>query len=198
MTSYAAIIRSYKADAERREDEDAWWSDRSLNFQQVIRRASLSEIPGKNRLIRYGHQCRLPRAVLVETADLLSSLEVAIEQTSSFDELYNFVSNVCSTIHGAGDLYAYDVAQRIGIRLGLLPERIYLHTGVKLGAKALGIPVAGRKSIEIDELPPALRSLTATEAEDVLCIYKSHFGRVDTEISEVRGCSPSRARPNRC
>ena len=200
MSSYRAVLRSYAADAERRKAEDAWWSDPSLSLSETIRRASLSEIPSKGRLVRFGHQCRLSRDVLVETADALAALEREIARSNSFDDLYDLVSNVCSTVYGAGDLYAYDVAQRIGLRLGLHPEKIYLHTGTRVGARALGIDVAGRKSIGMDELPPTLRSLSPAEAEDVLCIYKGYFGEPNDEdfASEVRGCSPRIGRSTRC
>jgi hypothetical protein len=200
MSSYRAVLRSYAADAERRKAEDDWWSDPSLSLSKAIRRASLSEIPSRGRLVRFSHQCRLAREVLVETAEALAALEREIARSNSFDDLYALVSNVCSTIYGAGDLYAYDVAQRIGLRLGLHPEKIYLHTGTRVGARALGIDVAGRNSIRIDELPPPLRALSPAEAEDVLCIYKSYFGNPDEEdtVPEVRGCSPRMGRSSRC
>lgn len=197
MSSYAAILRSYAADAKRRGAEDAWWSDPGLSLRDTIRRASLSEIPSRGRLVRHSHQCRLPRTVLVEAADILTSLEHEIARSSSFHELYELVSNVCSTVYGAGHLYAYDLAQRLGLRLGLRPDRVYLHTGVRIGARALGIPVAGRKSISMDELPPTLRSLSPSEAEDVLCIYKSYFGKDDDDVSNASGCSP-RMKSSRC
>lgn len=199
MSSYATIMRSYTADAKRRGAEDAWWSDTGLSLRDTIRRVSLSEIRSSSgRLVRYSHQCRLSRAVLAETADILTSLEHEIARSSSFDELYDLVSNVCSTVYGAGDLYAYDVAQRLGLRLGLHPTRVYLHTGVRVGARALGIPVAGRKSIRMEELPPALRSLSPSEAEDVLCIYKSYFGKDDDHVPDASGCSPRMKQPSRC
>lgn len=202
MTSYEAILRSYRADAERRASEEAWWSDSDLNLRDAIRRATLSEIPSRGRLVRYSHQCRLSRRVLAEAAVTLTSLQSEIARSSSFEELYDLVSNVCSTVCGAGDLFAYDVAQRLGLRLGLHPDRVYLHTGVRIGARALGIPVAGRKSIGMDELPPALRSLSPSEAEDVLCIYKSYLAEPlagdESEVSAAKSCSVRLKRAGRC
>jgi hypothetical protein len=198
MSNYEAILRSYRTDAKRRASEEAWWSDPDLGLRETIRRASLSEIPSRGRLVRYSHQCRLSRSVLTETADMLTSLEGEIARFSSFDELYGLISNVCSTVYGAGDLYAYDVAQRIGLRLGLHPDRVYLHTGVRTGARALGLNISGRKSIRMDELPPALRSLTPSEAEDVLCIYKGFFGKDDENVPDTSGCSPRVRHRSRC
>jgi hypothetical protein len=198
VNSYEAVIRSYKAGAAHRETEAAWWSDAGLSLRDTIRRASLSEIPSKGRLVRYSHQCRLSRSVLTEVADRLTSLEGEIARCSSFDELYTLISNVCSTVYGAGDLYAYDVAQRIGLRLGLHPDKVYLHTGVRVGARALGLNVSNRESIGVDELPPALRSLTPSEAEDVLCMYKCYFGKDDRDVPDVSGCSPRMKQLSRC
>ena len=69
----------------------------------------------------------------------------------------------------------YDTALRIGAKLGLEPEVVYLHRGTRSGMKALGLDV-GRPFIEVDELPQALRSLRPHEIEDCVCIYKSELG----------------------
>jgi hypothetical protein len=47
-----------------------------------------------------------------------------------------------------------------------------VHAGTRDGARALGLN-AQRHALEMSELPPAIRKLTAREAEDLLCIYKS-------------------------
>lgn len=201
MSTYAAILRSYRADADRRAREEAWWSDPSLRLGETIRRACLSQIPSKGRLVRFSHQCILQRTVLAEAADILVSLEGEIAQSASFDALYDLVSNVCSALYGAGELYAYDVSQRIGLRIGLRPERVYLHRGTRAGARALGINVSGRKSIAMDELPAGLRSLTPSEAEDALCIYKSYFGateRDNADVADTSGCTVRMERASRC
>ena len=201
MTTYEAILRNYRAEAERRRSEEEWWSDPTIGLCETIVRACLSEVPSNGRSIRHGHQCLLRRGVPAEAARILASLEHEISGCASFDELHDLITNVCSTLYGAGELYAYDVAQRVGLRLGLRPERVFLHRGTRAGARALGISVSGRKSIGIDELPRALRSLSPAEAEDVLCIYKSYFPKLDRnddDASDARSCLPRSVRSRRC
>lgn len=41
---------------------------------------------------------------------------------------------------GVGPLAVYDVSDRIGSYLGIRPEKVYLHCGVRQGARALGLP----------------------------------------------------------
>jgi hypothetical protein len=71
----------------------------------------------------------------------------------------------------------YDTALRIGARLGLSPQQVYLHAGTRHGPEALGFD-RGRSSISLDEVPPPMNGLTAEEAEDVLCIYAADLARV--------------------
>lgn len=176
MASFDAILRSFAADAERRDDEHDWWQADGLSRADAIRRAGLSMIPGKKRLIRHGHQCRLPGAVLSEATQSILALEHEIAAVTEFDDLHALVRVACSSIQGTGPLYCYDVAHRIGLHLGMEPDLIYMHTGTREGARALGVDVAGRAHIRLNDLPRPLRVLSAAEAEDVLCIYKSWFG----------------------
>ena len=55
--------------------------------------------------------------------------------------------------------YIADLSDRTGrdLHLGLEPERIYLHSGTREGAKVLGF--TGRKTIEVHELPEELQVL---------------------------------------
>lgn len=176
MASFDAIIRSFKSDSSDRDREHEWWQAEGLSLVDAIRRAGLSMVPGKKRLIRQSHQCRLPGAVLTEATAAVLSLVDEIAAARDFDELHSLVRAACASVQGTGPLYCYDVAHRIGLHLGIHPEVIYLHTGTREGAKALGINVTGREHIAVTELPKPLQVLSAGDAEDVLCIYKSWFG----------------------
>ncbi|MBI1997211.1 MAG: hypothetical protein HYW03_03845 [Deltaproteobacteria bacterium] len=68
----------------------------------------------------------------------------------------------------------YDTALRIGARLGLEPERVYIHSGTRVGARRLGLDWRA-KWIEPKDLPKPLRSLPPWQVEDILCIYKDWF-----------------------
>lgn len=188
MASFDAILRSFAADAERRDDEHEWWQANGLSLSDAIRRAGLSMIPGKKRLIRHSHQCRLPGAVLSEATQAILAFEHAITATTEFDDLHSLVRVVCSSVQGTGPLYCYDVAHRIGLHLSIEPDVIYMHTGTREGAKALGINVAGRAHIRVYDLPRPLRVLSAADAEDVLCIYKAWFGDAMIEQPIMSRC----------
>jgi hypothetical protein len=69
----------------------------------------------------------------------------------------------------------YDTALRIGAKLGLEPDVVYLHRGTRSGVKVLGMD-AGRPFVRPDELPDELRVLRPHEIEDCLCIYKVELG----------------------
>jgi len=76
-----------------------------------------------------------------------------------------------------GPLTVYDTALRIGARLGLSPQKVYLHAGTRHGAAVLGFG-PDRPSISLSELPKPLDELNAEEAEDVLCIYAADLARL--------------------
>jgi hypothetical protein len=68
----------------------------------------------------------------------------------------------------------YDTALRIGAKLGLEPEVVYLHRGTRRGVRALGLD-ADRTFVALGELPHELRALRPHEIEDCLCIYKTEL-----------------------
>ena len=56
----------------------------------------------------------------------------------SFLELMQISEKVGEGFWAHPGLTVYDTALRIGAHLDIMPDRIYLHAGVKEGAKALG------------------------------------------------------------
>jgi hypothetical protein len=51
-----------------------------------------------------------------------------------------------------------------------------IHRGTRAGAMALGLD-ASNETLEMSVLPAELQQLSASEGEDVLCIYKDEFAR---------------------
>lgn len=188
MATFEAILRSFAAARPHREAEHLWWRADELSLSEAIERACLSTIPGKSRLMRHGHQCRLPGSVIQEATAAILQLESEIAAAADFEELHSTVRVACASVQGTGPLYCYDVAHRIGLHLGIEPEVIYMHTGTREGAKALGIDVKGKKHIRVSELPIELRELSAADAEDVLCIYKSWFSEAIAPPPITRRC----------
>lgn len=119
---------------------------------------------------------RRPVLLPPATKPFASSRIGELKRYRDFDKPIRIVDKETGSISGICDLAVFDFALRIGARLGRLPERVYLHAGTREGAKALGLNVKGRASIEMRELPRALRVLKPWEAEDVLCILKDDFG----------------------
>lgn len=100
-----------------------------------------------------------------------------VEQCETFDELIKTVDDAIRHIDGIGDLFIYDAAVSIGAKLGLEPEKIYLHAGTRRGAGALGLG-RGKSVLDVGELPRAFRALRPREIEDCLCIYKDQLREI--------------------
>ncbi len=140
--------------------------------EEAVERAALALLPSGKR---HPHQYHIPRGALEESRRCLLENLPRLRRATSFDDLYDHVDDLIRPISGIGELTVYDTALRIGARFGLGPTRVYLHAGTREGARALGLD-ARRPAIEVDELPVAMRHLSAREVEDLLCIYKSWLG----------------------
>jgi hypothetical protein len=140
--------------------------------EEAISKAALAQLPtGK----RPPHQYRIPPAALQESERRLLGNLAGLRQAESFDHLFELIAAIIQPIRDIGELAGYNTAVRVGARFGLEPSKVYLHAGTRLGAKALGL-VWRKAAIELTELPVELRTLTARELEDLLCIYKDEFG----------------------
>ena len=135
------------------------------------------------------HARRIPKHVLKKWTHELLDNASAIRRSRTFDALHEVVAN--GTVHGIGPLTVYDTATHIGAFLKLEPKRVYLHAGVRVGAKMFD--PAHREWITMSELPLAFRQrLTAGETEDCLCLYKRQIEAIRRTSSSVlslpRGC----------
>lgn len=145
------------------------WMRESPDIGIAIDRAVRSRMPNG---VMHNHQTRVPIQVLLRYGIHLRS---QIGERSEEDFHWLWIDCKRAAIAGIGPVTVYDVATRIGAYLGLEPDRVYLHAGVKQGAEALGIDTRGREYLQSSDLPVALRSLTANETEDFLCVYRSLF-----------------------
>lgn len=165
------ILRHYARYYRPRNQAHLHWFRSQPTLEAAIEKAALSE---DERGKRYSHQRRIKRDALQKAVRMLSLARADIARCKNFQELFDLVENTLVPIVGVGELYTYDVALRIGAKLGLLPARIYLHAGSRSGAKALGL-AAGKRSLDMSEVPPFLREIPPHEVEDVLCIYKAEL-----------------------
>jgi hypothetical protein len=138
---------------------------------------------------RHLHQRRRSRAVLEEGARRLQRSTKELLLVSDFAALHDIVERKVGNVRDIGPLTVYDVAHRIGAFLRKSPELVYLHSGTKIGAAALGL---SGKTIHPNELPPSFSRLTAAECEDCLCIYKDALRDGNSTIPSKRRLHSSR------
>jgi hypothetical protein len=166
--NFGAIIRRYETHHCPDTDVELAWFEGQATLEDAVRCAALArDARGK----RYSHQTRIKRTAIAQAEQRLLAAVEDLRRCESFDEVYRLVQGALADVYGIGDLYIYDTALRIGAWLGLLPEKVYLHAGVKEGAAALGLDTT-RDALAGEDLPEGLRHLPAHEAEDILCIFK--------------------------
>jgi hypothetical protein len=172
MRSLAAMIAEYKQNYETTWPSDVDYYSALPSIREVIDKAGRALThDGK----RHPHQSEFRRftdALLDNWRSILLSNETLLSGSKDFAELLASVTTL--KIPYIGELALYDTALRIGARLGLRPEVVYVHAGVKSGAKALKLR-STNGIISPDELPEALRALECYEVEDFLCIYKDEL-----------------------
>jgi len=167
---FERFIRHYDRYHRRRiEDEERWF--RSRPTRDAISSAALARGRGGKK---FDHQWRLKNSDLVQAEVALLDVESDVINAGTFDELYGVVWRAVRHIWKNPELYCYDTAHRIGAKLGLKPEKVYLHRGTRIGARRLGLNTKGA-TIEVSTLPNGLRGLDASALEDILCIYKDEF-----------------------
>lgn len=166
-----AIVRIYIRRVRPRAEAEVDWFRQQPSIGRAIEIAALAvNRHGK----RYSHQRRLKKATLEQALCVLSDETRAMMLARSFDDLFRLIDSVLKPIPGIGELYVYDTSLRIGAKLNLLPSKVYLHAGTRLGARALGLN-GSAATIEVPALPHAFGALRPHEIEDVLCIFKDEF-----------------------
>lgn len=143
---------------------------------------------------RHPHQRRLNQQVLVTVRDNLLQELQALRDSVSFDAILAIV-HACS-VPGFGELARYDTALRIGAWRSLLPDKVYMHAGTRIGARNLGLDVS-RGYLVLDEIPVQLRQLEPYEIEDALCLYKGDLVR-RAPVLQGRSCLRKKRRGATC
>lgn len=150
-------------------------------LEAAVCRAALAEHPDGTR---YSHQRRRsPEELRRGVKNLIRDLS-KIESAQNFAQILAAVEAAVAHLKGLNELYIYDVALHIGAFKGMLPTRVYLHSGTREGALALGLDAKKRVAIDMFELPGPLKELAPHEVEDVLCIYK-HVFTGEAELDDV-------------
>ena len=121
---------------------------------------------------KHPHQYRIPRQALADAKIALLRRQNEIEKSPDFEDLHGIVASTFHNIRGLGKLTVYDTALRLGLYLKLEPQKVYLHAGALIGARALGYE---GDVITRDQFQPPLAQLSAAEVEAFLCIYKAQL-----------------------
>ena len=196
--SVEEIVDWYLTDCSTDEERELEWFASQPTLADAVIQAGLAERPfGK----RFNHQCRIRRGVLPECARRLDAELQRIKRAQTFHELFEIVESTIGNIKWAGELLVYDTSLRIGAKLMLSPEKVYLHAGTREGARYLGFE-GTRRFLELHDLPLALQSLRPDQVEDVLCIYKMDLKalgskqpkRFETRVSQRTRCRSMMAR----
>jgi hypothetical protein len=169
---FDTVVRQYHAIRKKHPDRHIDLCVQQKHLSDAIEVAAKA-VNEENKI--HSHQRRIGRIKLNAFAELLKLKEYEIKKAKTFDKLLSIIESVKSD-RIAGLIY-YDTATRIGAYLDLFPEKIYLHTGTRTGASYLFDKIKGRKFISVNELPKEFlnHDLTASEFEDILCIFKDYF-----------------------
>lgn len=171
--SLGAVVRDYRAKHRADARAELRYFANFATITEAITAAASSENEHGKRL---PHQRRIKRKAIRSASAALLRVSADISNCDNFHALFEVIQEAVSDIPGIGELYIYDVAHRIGAWLGREPRKVYLHCGVRAGARALGLNAAS-SFLEMSSLPEELRTLSAGEVEDILCIYKGRFRR---------------------
>lgn len=181
LNSYEEIVEAYQWGRRLKVMEELEYFAKLPSIEEAIQ--AVADARKENGAL-FNHQRHLEQSTVDEVRRELIANSEAIRQVANFDELFALLERLLTPIRGAKEMYIYDAALRLGSYLKKMPKRVYLHKGTSIGAEALGIAVAGRVWIAVEELPAAFGILKAYEIEDVLCWYKDDLKRVHRQLKQ--------------
>jgi len=189
MKSFEAIVGDYNQRFRENAICEMRFYEKQPNLEEVVKLAGRAIVCGR----KHRHQWHLTNEALNRATRALLSRRGEFERCKKdFDDLLTLVEAATLHVKGVNEMYWYDTALRIGAFLGTAPERVYLHRGTREGAVALGFE-GTRTSLAMSDLPSAFASLTAREAEDCLCIYKTDLRNLARgvplgNLAKTKGC----------
>jgi hypothetical protein len=170
---FEICIRHYdRYQRSRAQDEASWFLNQPTLHDAISWAARARWKNGK----KFDHQWRLKNSDLCRAEEALLKVERRIARSVTFDELFEVVMGAVCQIWKNPELYCYDTALRIGAKLDLKPDKVYLHRGTRIGARKLGLNTRGA-TLDPSALPDGLRGIEPSEIEDILCIYKDKWVR---------------------
>ena len=171
FASLQMIVNDYVQHYRKRAAEELNFYRSIESLSEVIRVAANAVTADSKR---HDHQRRIPGGALARFARALLAIEDRIETAKSFSTLHNVIKDAASELKHIGRLTVYDTALRIGIKLGLDPDHVYLHAGTREGAKFFNVDTK-EEHLPKSSFPVELDKLEPYEIEDLLCIYKDEL-----------------------
>ncbi|MDR1837381.1 MAG: hypothetical protein LBQ89_06965 [Treponema sp.] len=156
------------------------------NIDEVIRVA----VRSRDKTGRmHSHQRRIPKTAYGEFTEALLQVREKLINATNFDQIFSIVENEANKVYGAGEMFTYDTAFRIGKWRKIYPQKIYLHAGTREGIKGL---MKGKKLnnyIQKDELEPPFNTciLECWQLEDFFCINKEIFSTNGKQTKKRKG-----------
>jgi hypothetical protein len=138
----------------------------------------------------FDHQRRVVQPARRKAEVILMATIGRLRCCTTFHALHTLLSELLLPVPGLGALYVYDTALRLGAYLRLSPKYIYLHAGTRVGAKALGL-ACHLPYLQKENVPSALRALTADEIESFLCIFAGELARISPTNNDLARASIS-------
>lgn len=138
----------------------------SLSTNEIVLKAALSI--NKNNKI-FPHQYRVGRTKTELAATKLMQFESEILASESFEDIFKYTEEVRKMKIGVGSLWSYDTALHIGFKLGLLPNEVYIQSGVKRGLYQFYEKTKFKRKID-KSCFIGLESLEPYEIENFLCV----------------------------
>lgn len=123
------------------------------------------------------HQRPFTKDELSRMGRLLVDCRADFDGVMSFRDLYYRIEQTLGLRRHQSPLLVYDVASRLGWRLDLRPDEVWLHAGPKAGADALRAGLGRPRYRPLADFPTSIRTrLSAAQAEDFLCLAAACLG----------------------
>jgi len=169
--SHRQVLAHYiKCQRPRLAAELAWFTQPQPIGAAVARAAAAEGSNGK----RLSHQRRLLKTVIPAASTKLQRAATTFQGARTFDELFNTIREAIGFIPGVGPLYIYDTTLRLGAFLGIQPAEVYLHAGVREGAKHI-LGNFSASMVPLSQFPSVFHVLSPYEMEDLLCCYREYL-----------------------
>ncbi len=121
------------------------------------------------------HQRRVGRAALANFAEKVLLLENELNTATTFDAIFELINN--TNAEGINEITVFDTAFRIGSYRKILPDKIYLISGTRIGAEVLLGKLEDKTTLSPEELPSPFhqKDLTVADIEAILFLYKDEL-----------------------